>query len=336
MTRYVFEDFAPGMTLVLGPIAVSKEDIIAFATEFDPQPFHIDEIAARDSFVGTLIASGWHTCALNMRMFAEGLLLDSSGMGAPGVGTLRWMRPVKPGDTLRSRLTVTETRDSKSRPRIGLVQMLFEVTNQRDETVMTQSNWVMFGRRDAKPIEAAPRPLRGQSHVPRQDSPVPEAISTNPFLEDLMVGTTDELGTFTFSTDDIVRFARQFDPQPFHTDAEAAKNSLFGGLCASGWHTTSVWMKLLAAQRDRVRTATLARGERPARLGSSPGFTNLKWLKPVYAGDTISYRSTITGRRVSASRPGWGIAAHHNEGFNQHGEPVMSFDGAVFWERRPV
>jgi acyl dehydratase len=95
-------------------------------------------------------------------------------------------------------------------------------------------------------------------------------------------------------------------------------------------------MKLLAAQRDRVRTATLARGERPARLGSSPGFTNLKWLKPVYAGDTISYRSTITGKRVSASRPGWGIAAHHNEGFNQHGEPVMSFDGAVFWERRPA
>ena len=84
MTRYVFEDFTPGMTVMLGPVSVSKDEIIAFATEFDPQPFHIDEIAARDSFVGTLIASGWHTCALNMRMFAEGLLLELERHGRAG------------------------------------------------------------------------------------------------------------------------------------------------------------------------------------------------------------------------------------------------------------
>lgn len=265
MTRYVFEDFAPGMTVMLGPVAVSKEEIIAFATEFDPQPFHIDEIAARDSFVGTLIASGWHTCALNMQMFAQGLLLNSSGMGAPGIETLRWLLPVKPGDTLRSRLTVTETRESKSRPHTGLVQTQFEVTNQRDEVVMTQSNWVIFGRRDAS--SSAPRrvPLRDKARVRQQDAPVPDAISSNPFLEDLIVGTTEELGTFTFSADDIVRFASQFDPQPFHIDAEAAKNSLFGGLCASGWHTASAWMKLLAAQRHRVRTEfSHAASARPA------------------------------------------------------------------------
>ena len=150
-----------------------------------------------------------------------------------------------------------------------------------------------------------------------------------------MVGATDDLGGFTFSADEIVRFAQAFDPQRFHVDPEAAKHSLFGGLCASGWHTTAAWMKLMAAHREHVRGAALARGERPARLGASPGFTNLKWLKPVYAGDTISYRTTLTGKRVSASRPGWGLASHHNEGFNQYGEMVMSFDGAVFWERRP-
>ena len=165
MTRYVFEDFAPGMTIMLGPVAVSKEEIIAFATEFDPQPFHIDEIAARDSFVGTLVASGWHTCALNMQMFAQGLLLDSSGMGAPGIDTLRWLLPVKPGDTLRSRLTVTETRESKRRPHTGLVKTQFEVTNQRDEVVMTQSNWVIFGRRDASSIAPRRVPLRDKARV---------------------------------------------------------------------------------------------------------------------------------------------------------------------------
>jgi acyl dehydratase len=334
MTRYAFEDFTPGMTKLFGPVSVSKEDIIAFATEFDPQPFHIDEIAAKDSFVGTLIASGWHTCSINMKMFADGILLDSTGMGAPGVEDLKWMRPVKPGDTLRCRMTVTDSRESRSRPQIGLVQFKFEMANQRDETVLTQSNWVMFGRRDAPPVEAPPASSPAQPRPTPNAVPLREGMSANPFLEDLMVGATDELGAFTFSADEIVRFARQFDPQRFHVDPEAAKHSLFGGLCASGWHTTSVWMKLLAAHRDHVRSETLARGERPARLGPSPGFTNLKWLKPVYAGDTISYRSTLTGKRVSVSRRGWGIAAHHNEAINQHGEMVMSFEGAVFWERR--
>lgn len=334
MPRYALEDFTPGLTKLFGPISVSKEEIIAFATEFDPQPFHVDEIAAKESFVGTLIASGWHTCSLNMRMFAEGILLDSTGLGAPGIEDLKWMRPVRPGDTLRSRMTVTANRESKSRPHVGLVQFQFEMANQRDETILTQSNWVMFAKRDAPLAGDSAPTVRASANTAPNSTPAPESISPNPFLEDLIAGVTDELGSFTFTADDIVRFARQFDPQSFHLDPEAAKHSLFGGLCASGWHTAAVWMKLLAARRDRIRVAALARGERPARLGPSPGFTNLKWLKPVYAGDTISYRTTLTGKRVSASRPGWGIASHHNDGVNQHGETVISFEGAVFWERR--
>ncbi|WP_210485111.1 MaoC family dehydratase [Microvirga antarctica] len=335
MTRYAFEDFTPGLTLTMGPVSVSKDEIIAFATEFDPQPFHIDEIAAKDTFVGTLIASGWHTCALNMRLFADNVLLDSTGMGAPGIEGLQWLRPVKPGDTLRSRMRVTDQRPSKSRPTIGLVQFHFEMVNQRDEPVLTQSNWVMFARRDAPAVEGAP----AKDRIANTEPPIPEikaSLSTNPYLDDLVVGETMELGSFTFSPDDIIRFARQFDPQLFHLDAEAARHSLFGGLCASGWHTAGVWMKLMAAHRDRVRKDAIARGLRIARLGPSPGFTNLKWHKPVYAGDTISYRTTLTGKRNSASRPGWGIASHHNEGTNQYGEPVLAFDGAVFWERRPT
>jgi acyl dehydratase len=246
------------------------------------------------------------------------------------------MRPVKPGDTLRSRMTVTDTRESKSRPQIGLVQFQFDMANQHGETVMSQSNWVMFARRDASlsesPRQRAPEQSRDASVTPD----LQETISANPFLDDLLVGATDGLGAFTFSAEEIMRYAKAYDPQPFHTDPEAAKRSLFGALCASGWHTAAVWMKLMAAHRDKIRKATLAGGERPARLGPSPGFTNLKWLKPVYAGDTIRYRTTLTAKRLSASRPGWGIAAHHNEGINQHGEIVISFDGAVFWERRPT
>ena len=91
-------------------------------------------------------------------------------------------------------------------------------------------------------------------------------------------------------------------------------------------------MKHMVGYRDRIRTYALAHGQRPARLGPSPGFSNLKWLKPVYAGDTITYRSTVTAKRASASRPGWGLVFHHNTATNQHGEEVFAFDGMVFWE----
>jgi acyl dehydratase len=155
-----------------------------------------------------------------------------------------------------------------------------------------------------------------------------------PFLDDLAVGETTELGSHPFTAADIVRFARAYDPQRFHVDEEAARRSLFGGLCASGWHTGSVWMKLMVARRAAATEKALARGEHPARLGPSPGFRNLTWAKPVYAGDVVTYTTTVTDKRLSASRPGWGLAFHRNRGVNQHGEEVFGFDGVVFWERR--
>jgi len=334
MPRYAFEDFTPGSVRTLGPVTISKDEIVAFAREYDPQPFHVDEIAARDSFVGTLIASGWHTCSLNMRLLADEVILDSTSMGSPGIEELKWAKPVRPGDTLRSRMTVLESRASKSRPSIGLVRFQFDVLNQADEAVMVQKNWIMFGLRETGLAVNGSRSVPADSAAPDPVDTRP-AISANPYLEDLVVGQTDVLGAYTYTADDIVRFAKAYDPQRFHVDPVAAKASLFGDLCASGWQTAAIWMKLMAAHRDRIRTEALARGERPARLGPSPGFSDLKWLKPVYAGDTITYRSTLTGKRVSASRPGWGLAFHRNSGINQHGEEVFSFDGAVFWERRP-
>jgi len=337
MPRYAFEDLTPGTTQMLGPCTVTKEALLAFAREYDAQPFHVDEVAAKDSFIGTLIASGWHTCCINMRLVADGLILDSTSMGSPGIEEVKWLKPVRPGDTLRSRMRILESRPSKSRPSIGLVRFGFEMLNQSDEIVFTQTNWIMFGRRDAEPVNgpgsnmpAAAIPAMPDSALQREGP----HISSNPYFEDLVIGETEVLGSYTFAPDDIIGFAKQFDPQRFHVDAEAAKDSLFGALCASGWHTASVWMKQMVGHRSRIRENALAHGARPARLGPSPGFTDLKWLKPVYAGDTITYRSTVTGKRVSNSRPGWGLVFHHNSGINQHGEEVFSFEGMVFWERR--
>jgi acyl dehydratase len=331
MLRY-FEDLPVGWSETFGPVTVTKESLLAFAREYDPQPFHADEEAAKDTFAGTLIASGWQTCALTMRMLAEGLLLHATSMGAPGIDELRWLKPVLPGDALRARFTVTDARESKSRPGIGLLQFATEILNQRDEAVMTQSNWIMFGRRGHP---WPPAPGAGPRESANAASP-PELgpLRPPPSFDELQVGDTSELGAHRFDAEEIIRFAKAYDPQPFHVDPEAARHSLFGGLCASGWHTAAVWMKRMIVYRDALEAEAQRFGRRPARLGPSPGFKNMRWSKPVYAGDTIAYRSTVVALRPSASRPDWGLAFLRHSGSNQRGEEVFSFEGSVFWERR--
>src|SRR5262249_27238976 len=120
-----------------GNKTVTREAIIGFAREFDPQPFHVDEEASRNSLFGSLCASGWHTCALAMRMMCDDYLLESASMGSPRLENIKWLKPVFPDDTLRVRLHVVEARPMASKPRIGLVRSRWEVLNQRGEAVMT-------------------------------------------------------------------------------------------------------------------------------------------------------------------------------------------------------
>jgi acyl dehydratase len=154
------------------------------------------------------------------------------------------------------------------------------------------------------------------------------------FWEDIVVGACVELGRHTFTADGIKKFARRFDPQPFHLDEEAGARSHFGALCASGWHTASLWMRLMVEHERAESDAMRARGERVATLGPSPGFRELKWLKPVYDGDTITYFTQVLDKRASASRPEWGLISIRNSGVNQKGEEVISFISAAFVERR--
>ena len=154
------------------------------------------------------------------------------------------------------------------------------------------------------------------------------------FFEDIKVGDRAEVGRHTFTADEIKKFATKFDPQPFHLDEAAAAKSNFGALCASGWHTASVWMGLMVEHNKREDAAQRARGEPVAALGPSPGFRELKWLKPVYVGDTITYATEIVETRASNSRPGWGLMSFKNTGVNQNNEPVISFISVAFVERR--
>src|SRR3954468_12416894 len=154
------------------------------------------------------------------------------------------------------------------------------------------------------------------------------------FFEDIEIGQRRELGAYTFTAERIKHFAAQFDPQRFHVDEEAGRNSLFGGLAASGWHVGSVCMKLWVPDGGPRAGEEAARGERVAVWGPSPGFRDLRWLKPVLAGDTLTYASEIASKRVSEKRPEWGIVEARNTGTNQRGELTFSLLATAFVPRR--
>ncbi|HUH08578.1 MAG TPA: MaoC family dehydratase [Egibacteraceae bacterium] len=144
--RY-FEDLAVGETLELGSVAVTEDEIVEFATRYDPQPFHIDRAAAGRSVFGGLIASGWHTCSLYMRLLATGLLNDTPSLGSPGVDEIRWDVPVRPGDTLTGSVTLLEARTSRSRPDRGIVKSRGELRNQDGATALRIVAISLIGRR---------------------------------------------------------------------------------------------------------------------------------------------------------------------------------------------
>jgi len=154
------------------------------------------------------------------------------------------------------------------------------------------------------------------------------------FYEDLVIGERAEIGTHRFTADEIKAFARAYDPQLFHVDEDAAARSHFGALCASGWHTAATWMRLMVHYRRRQAEMLAARGEPVPELGPSPGFRELRWFKPVYAGDAITYATEVAEKRASISRPEWGLVGFLNSGVNQHGETVVSFVSTAFVGRR--
>lgn len=155
------------------------------------------------------------------------------------------------------------------------------------------------------------------------------------YFDDIRIGDVLMTGRHVFTADEIKSFARRFDPQLFHIDEDEAARSHFGALCASGWHTASAWMRLNVDYRRVANEAARARGEAIAQIGPALGFRDLKWLKPVYVGDAIDYKSEVSELRASNSRPGFGLMTVLTTGVNQNGEAVISFVSITFVERRP-
>jgi acyl dehydratase len=146
--QLTWEDFTPGRVFEHGPRRLPRDEMVAFAAEFDPQPMHLDDEAARATMLGGLAASGWYLCCILMRMCADAFVLDSSSMGAPGVDEVKWLLPVRPDDELSLRATVLDTRASKSRPDMGFVRFEFELFNAKGRRAMTLTTSLMMGRRN--------------------------------------------------------------------------------------------------------------------------------------------------------------------------------------------
>ena len=149
--QYFWEDLPVGTTLEIGSVTVDRDEVIAFATKYDPQPFHLDDEAAAQSMFGKLAASGWHTCAMAMGLMVRNFLHQSASLGSPGLEQLKWLKPVYPGDTLTLRQRIVESRPMKSRPDVGLTRTLWEMFNQHGEQVLLMDGYGMFRRRTPAP-----------------------------------------------------------------------------------------------------------------------------------------------------------------------------------------
>jgi len=328
--RLYWEDFTAGEATDFGETVVSAEDIIAFALEFDPDPAHLGEAPDDTEFT----ASDWHSCAMLMRMMCDDYLNNAAGAGAPGVEHVRWFGSVRPGDVLRARRTPIETRASKSRPEIGIVRMYQEVFNQDGAIVLTWLPIQIYQRRDPAaeppPSVSGPEP-RSMKHAIRR----PPAVFTDDLrkpvgvFEDIEIGAILDLGTHVFSRDEMLSYARRFNTQYFHTDEEAAKASLYGGLIASGWHTGAVWNRHRVTHRQYFADI---QSLRPAAT-LSIAVTDMKWPAPVRPGDRLAFRTRIAGKSQVPDTPQWGLVESFDEGTNQRGETVFSLTHRYWVEK---
>jgi acyl dehydratase len=334
--RLFHEDIEVGRPYDCGRKLVTKDEIVAFARQFDPQPMHLDEEAAKKTIVGGLCASGFHTCAMMMRMVCDGILNRVESLGSPGVDEVRWVKPVRPGDVMATRYTAQEKRILASRPEVGIAKVLVEFVDDKGELAASWLTNQLTRVRDPGPPPANLAPKREKpAIVSLWDMAVPPGPPLpDAYFEDRRIGEIAELGSHTFARDEIIAFARAYDPQPFHLDEAAAKASLFGGLCASGWHTAAVFIRGVVASRLEANAAARARGEPIATYGPSPGFRNLSWPKPVFVGDTVSFRVRLAEKIDLKSRADRGLLMSEVQGRNQKGELVFAVTSQILAERR--
>lgn len=318
MGHLAFEDFRIGETRDYGDYAIDEAELLAFAAAYDPQPFHLDALAAKDTILGGLAASGWHVCSALTRMMIDSWLGDSSVVAGVGIEDNRWLAPARPGDRLSARTTTVAKNDLRSRPDSGLVTFATSLRDQTGREVMTQTTSMLFGRRARRDGPAAA--ARRAPHPPppgRIDDP---AGAMPDDYAHAKIGAFAELGETLFTAELIRDYALKYDPAPFHIDEAAGRAHALGAMSAAGLHTASCWISHFIATRQRL-------GPLPSR--ASPGFRDMLWRRPVLVGDRIAFSTQVIAKRET-SKPGLGLITSRNLGVNQRGEVALEFYASIF------
>ena len=322
--RLFWEDFAVGQVMTFGQCKISREDILGFARHYDPQPFHIDEQAARLTMLKGLAASGWHVCTIFMRMLHDGLLSRCRFAGLYAIEEIKWRVPVRPGDQLSGRVVCLDTQPHSGRPGRGLCTFFCESISAHGHPVMSWRLQLEFARRDgAADNSTTPESEARSSTAPRL--PGDHGIK---FFEDACRGDEIMLGSYEFSPDKIVRFNETYTRQPIHPDATP------GRLSASGWHVTAIWMKQLVRYYMREAQKSRAVGRPVPLLGPSLGIKRLQWHSPVYADDVLTFSCWVERKINAVSKPGWGLLVVGADALNANNQCVTSFFSQLFLERR--
>ena len=329
-TPLYFEDIDFTLPVDLGSYDFTEERVLDYARQFDPQAFHLDKAYAETTILGGLAASGWHVCAALQKQLTMRFLINVQSVGGPGVKHLYWRKPVLAGDVLHFTMTAdpASARISRSRPEFGICDYSCTGINQRGE-IAYQAQWSGFvATRTPPPLppREAPREIVDMHHaIASVDTP------GGYYYEDLALGYTVKTGEHSISAEEIICFAREYDMQPFHLDAEVGRKSHFLGLAASGWHTGALAMRAWV-DSFKARLASLSDADQQRLLdasGPSSGFDDLRWLRPVLAGDTLHFYSTPIKKTGLLKRGGWGVFIARNDVLNQRKELVMQYFSRV-------
>jgi acyl dehydratase len=328
------EDLVVGTPYVFASRTVTRDEIAAFGAAYDPQPPYI---AVDGALSATLCASPLHTCTIMMRMLCDGLLNRVASLGAPGVDEVTWLLPVRPGDVVRTRYTVVAKRTLASRPDVGISKVVVELLNGKGALATRWiTNQLSRQRCPAAPDASTPRSAAARQPLVSlwQEAGPAAAPRCDAFFEDSCIGETTEFGSHVFNAEEIVAFARCFDPQPFHLDPARAKASLFGALCASGWHTIAIFLRKSVSARVHSNAAARVNGNALPAVEPPQAWRDLRWPRPVYAGDAVAFRSRLVAKDACAGRPDRGVLVHEVQGRNQNGHIVLAFTVQTAVERR--
>lgn len=319
-----------GQTVPLGSVSLSREQIVAFASEFDPQPFHLDDQAARATLLGGQAASGWHTCLIVHHLLEKAMMERSLLLRMSGAEDIRWRRPVRPGDTLSGRIVFSSKSDGTCSSDSGIFGAVIDVTNQHSELV---ASW----HTDCNVLRSAPSARLGGAIFPPRGARVARVRRRRgdhaiKFFDDVEVGDEIDLGDYTFTNERVAAFRDLCESNP-QCPARHAADLLAERV--HDWHVVSAWMHSIV-RYYRLHSERLHRSGNPVPLlGPAAGVKHLRWHAPVRVGETISYSTWAERKLGIATREDWGLLIAGAEGVNAAGQTVVSFYPQMLLQRFP-